>query len=283
MAGLVVPLTHGVSTLHSGIQVTALHHRPPAQTHRPPDHHQHEQHHGHLPSPKWTVETQPSSAAAPPSAAAAASALAGDAFDIVVLALPPAQSRQLLAPQLPGVAEELAPAAMQPRWTGLYAFAEPLPVAGDMLRFGPPDGPQSLLSMSNEAAKGAGRQGGRLQCWVVQAADAYSQQHLEEPEADMAARLLAEAEQAAALAGHNRGTSPWPQPVYAAAHRWRYGLTAAALGRGDALYKPGVGLGICGDWLRGSSAEDAFLSGAALARAIITHHNLEPSESGSNN
>ena len=56
-------------------------------------------------------------------------------------------------------------------------------------------------------------------------------------------------------------------PVFAKAHRWRYARTERPIDEGF-VWEPSLGVGVCGDWCRGSRVEDAFLSGFMLADQI---------------
>ena len=58
------------------------------------------------------------------------------------------------------------------------------------------------------------------------------------------------------------------KPDYLRGHRWRYARVTKALGQ-DCLYLNDRQVGVCGDWLRGPRVEEAWLSGLALANAII--------------
>jgi hypothetical protein len=58
-----------------------------------------------------------------------------------------------------------------------------------------------------------------------------------------------------------------PQPIYGAAHRWRYALVEEALGERYLLSADGS-LGVAGDGLLGPRIELAFLSGAHCGQAM---------------
>jgi predicted NAD/FAD-dependent oxidoreductase len=175
-------------------------------------------------------------------------------FERVVLAIPQPQALDLLAPW-PAWSAALSGAAMAPCWTGLFAFEEPLAPSADAL-----PGPGSPIGrMVRDSAK-PGREGA-LDCWVVQAKPDWSARHLEMEKEAAAALLLAEARK---LWGAEAG-----EPRYAAGHRWRFAVTAKPLGRSH-LFDASLGLGLCGDWCLGAEAEDAYRSGAALARALLS-------------
>ena len=59
-----------------------------------------------------------------------------------------------------------------------------------------------------------------------------------------------------------------PRPVHVAAHRWRFGLTERALGAPFAALAGGAVLA-GGDWALGARGEHAWLSGQAMAEAVL--------------
>ena len=59
----------------------------------------------------------------------------------------------------------------------------------------------------------------------------------------------------------------FPQPIYSDGHRWLYGFTEKALNKNFIFHKRDK-IGICGDWCRGDSVLDAFISGMLLADKI---------------
>ena len=171
-------------------------------------------------------------------------------FDAVVLAVPVEQALPFLSLHDFTMAREAMLTRSQPCWTGMYSFAEALPVAQDMLR------DSGFLGWAARSNAKPGRHG--PEGWVVQANPEWSAAHIEHAASDIAALLLAEL---AAALNHDL-----PAPVTASAHRWRYAMTAG-LGLG-ALWNSDLGLGVCGDWLLGPRIECAWLSGQDLAQRI---------------
>ena len=55
---------------------------------------------------------------------------------------------------------------------------------------------------------------------------------------------------------------------HAVAHLWNSALAVSPLDRG-CLWDASAGLGVCGDWCSGSRVEGAFLSGQAMAGAVL--------------
>ncbi|MBK1661575.1 hypothetical protein CKO45_25540 [Paracraurococcus ruber] len=178
-------------------------------------------------------------------------------FEAVAIALPPDQAAPLVAPQAPAWPGLLAGVRLAPCWTVMAAFAARLPLP-DSLRpaLGSPDG--GAIGWAARDNSKPGRPA--AECWVVQGSPAWSRAHLEQTPAEVMPALLAAL---GALAG-----TDLPAPIHAAAHRWRYSLVEAPLGR-PCLHDPGLRLGLAGDWCLAGRAEAAFESGLALADALL--------------
>lgn len=168
-------------------------------------------------------------------------------FDHLVVAIPQPQALRLL----PQMRDALAPAAMRPVWTALFAFDAALAGVPDVLA--PADGAIALAL--RESAKPGRAPGER---WVVHAADGWTRAHLELDKPEVAAALLAEFRALTGTAGAD--------PVHVDGHRWRFGLTQHALGQ--PFLRHGT-LAICGDWCLGAGAQQAWDSGTALAAALL--------------
>jgi predicted NAD/FAD-dependent oxidoreductase len=179
----------------------------------------------------------------------------------VVVAIPPPQAAVLLAPHRPDWAERARAIAMLPCWTLMAVTDAPAPLpAWDLAR--PGTGPLGLIVRS-DARPGRTRVSG-LAHWVVHAGEAWSRAHLEDPAADVQARLQD------ALAQHVGQPLAWR---HASAHRWRYAhapADAAVPERCD--WDADAGLGACGDALGGAGVEGAWLSGRALAARLVARH-----------
>ena len=169
---------------------------------------------------------------------------------VVIVATPAEQAAVLLDAHDAAAARLARATPAQPCWTLMAAFSDPLPVAADILRGAGPIG----WAARNSAKPG--RDG--PEAWVIQASPDWSGAHLELPAEAVADQLAAAF---AELAGVD-----WPAPLSRTAHRWRYARSGAA--GAQALWSPGSGLGVCGDWLVGPRVECAWLSGMALARKI---------------
>lgn len=181
--------------------------------------------------------------------------LDGDArqtFDTLVLAIPAEQAAAMLGATAPDLAQLAAAVQTLPCWTMFAAFDAPLPLPQDVIR-GPDDA--ALTWAARDSAKPGRAPGER---WVVQAGAAWSHRHLEDDAAAVAERLL----QALAV---RAGAALIPRTMMA--HRWRYARTTATAPA--MLWDADRRLGLCGDWCRGARVEDAWLSGDALAQAIL--------------
>ena len=172
-------------------------------------------------------------------------------FDAAVLAIPAEQAAAMLSLHDFAMGRTALAARSQPCWTGMFAFDRPLTGAPPVIR----NAGDIAWAARNNAKPG--RDG--AEAWVVQASGTWSKEWLEASPADVCAMLLAALGQAAG--------SPLPEPVVAAAHRWRYALSA---GTGDgALWNGEIRLGACGDWLLGPRVECAWLSGRMLAERCV--------------
>ena len=100
----------------------------------------------------------------------------------------------------------------------------------------------------------------RPDTWVAHAASDWSRVHLEELREEALARLASAF--AAAVPGD------LPDPLYAAAHRWRFARVETPLGQ-PCLEAMGGRLVLGGDWALGPDAADAWASGRAMARAVL--------------
>ncbi|MCU0855054.1 MAG: FAD-dependent oxidoreductase [Rhodobacteraceae bacterium] len=169
-------------------------------------------------------------------------------FARVILALPAPQVLRI-AGALDG-AEALRGVEMGPVWTLMAAFGE-RPDLPDIVR---PGGALDLVV--RDSAK-PGREGER---WVAHASHDWTRERLEREKEAVLPVLLAEMEDVA--------EGRLPRPVHVAAHRWRFGLTERALGAPFAALAGGVVLA-GGDWALGARGEQAWLSGQAMAEAVL--------------
>lgn len=181
------------------------------------------------------------------------------AFDAVVLALPPAQAAPLLMPHRRDWAQRASLALMQPCWT-LMAVTDALADEPAWSVARPATGPLAWI-VRNDCRAGRESAPGEAH-WVLHARPAWSRQHLEETAPWVQAQLQA-------------ALTEWlGQPLawrLALVHRWRYanahvpGTQPAAQCWWDAERA----IGACGDFLGGGGGvEGAWLSAHALAQTF---------------
>jgi renalase len=183
-------------------------------------------------------------------------------FDHVLLAIPSVQAAQLLRQSGKAAASENWLHAMDnvkvaPCWTMMLAFPN---AAQPNLHIGPQwnaarSTHHRIAWLARESSK-PGR--GQIERWTVQASADWSQEHLEDSDARVQAKLLR---------AFTELTGIRAEPSHSAVHRWRYAKTLKPLGVSH-QYNPANGLGTCGDWHLGHRVEDAFVSGLELALAV---------------
>ncbi|HRD89185.1 MAG: FAD-dependent oxidoreductase [Candidatus Accumulibacter sp.] len=171
-------------------------------------------------------------------------------FAAVLLAVPAPQAAPLLQQPAPELAALAGSAMMRGCWALMLRFATPvdLPFDAAFVNQGP------LRWIARNSSK-PGRSG--EESWLLHACAEWSEAHLEDDSASVAAALLCAFGQ---LGG--------PAPQEWTAHRWRYADTEPALAEGCA-WRPEIGLGLCGDWLNGGKVEGAWRSGRMLAEQVL--------------
>ncbi|MBT8412554.1 MAG: FAD-dependent oxidoreductase [Octadecabacter sp.] len=174
-------------------------------------------------------------------------------FDQVMLAIPQPQALDLLAPW-PALTGQFTTAEMQPCWTLMVGFDTPL--STDIAYSNTCDSPIAVIA--RETAKPGRKLPG--DGWVIQANADWTHTHLELEPSEIVPLLLS-------AFFETVGCAP-VLPTITMAHRWRYGLTSTPLGQPH-LLDASLGLGLCGDWCLGDTAQAAFDSGRSLARAIL--------------
>lgn len=182
----------------------------------------------------------------------AAQAPRDEAFGALVVATPPEQALPFVV-HSPSIEQAVRSARVWPCQAVLVAFDEPLELGFDAAFVS-----ASPLGWIARNSSKPGRPEG--ECWVLHATPEWSEANIEADPAEVAALL-------SASFGEALGRS-LPRPSYQAAHRWRYARVREALPP-QAHWDAGPRLGICGDWVGGDRVEDAYLSGARLADAIV--------------
>lgn len=173
--------------------------------------------------------------------------------DTVLVAVPAEQAAVLLADAAPDLAALAGGVESAPCWAVMAGFAEALPVADNAFRSD--TGPISWAARNSAKP---GRSG--AETWVIHASQARSHELIDLPKEEVASALLADFFAAT-------GAVP-SEPLHLDAHRWLYALPQAIKGEG-ARFDPALRLGIAGDYLHSPRVEGAWLSGRALADAVV--------------
>lgn len=172
---------------------------------------------------------------------------------LVLLAVPAEQAHELPKRAAPALAATAGEAISEPCWAVMAAFWQPLDLAADVIS--DPDAPIAW------AARNASKPGrGKREAWVIHASPARSRELLDHPAEEVAPLLLDEF-------FAQTGVHP-TAPLHLAAHRWLYARPGALAGE-PARFDVGQGIGIAGDYLHSPRVEGAWLSGRALAEAVL--------------
>ncbi len=177
-------------------------------------------------------------------------------FERVALAVPGPQAVPL-AQASAGVNAAVASLAYAPCWAVMVAFDTP--VAADFDAAFVEERRGSPLGFIARDSTKPGRAPGER--WVLHAGPAWSAAHLEDTAEAVGPALLAALEQTIGAAA--------PSVLSLSAHRWRYALPTS-LHAARCVYDDGVRLGACGDAFNGARVEGAWLSGRALAEAMLS-------------
>ena len=187
-----------------------------------------------------------------------------EAFDAVVLAVPPAQAAPLLNRHHEDWARFASLIPMQPCWTLMgVARADDAASTSDrpwaLAR--PAQGPLAWV-IRNDRRPGRVAVDGQAH-WVVHARPGWSRLNLEQ-DAEWVKHQLS-----TALEVYLGESVRW---AHAVVHRWRYALPpATGHGSGPSArhwWDGRLGLGVCGDLFGSSGVEGAFLSARSLAEAM---------------
>ena len=182
-------------------------------------------------------------------------------FDAVVLALPAALAQTLLQGQkkTAAMAQKLERVAVAPCWTLMLAF--PQAVQPGLTTLGPQwnaarSTHHRIAWLTRESSK-PGRMA--VERWTVQASAAWSQEHVQDDEARVTAKLIKAFAEVTGIRA---------QPTFTQAYRWRHAQTEKALGVSH-LWDAKQNIGVCGDWCLGHRVENAFVSGLELALSMV--------------
>jgi len=173
-------------------------------------------------------------------------------FEAVISAVPAEQAVGLLEQPAPRLAQEAEAVRSAPCWAVMLAFSSPVEAGFDAASLS--SGPLSWVARN---ASKPGR--GDADTWVLHASSDWSRAHLEENAGAVATTLTA----------HFRALTGAPEPVYQAAHRWRYSQIEQGAGSPYG-WDAAQAIGTIGDWRTGPRVELAWQSGQALAGILIT-------------
>lgn len=181
-------------------------------------------------------------------------------FDRVIINCPPAQTAVLLHDHS-HLAERISAVKMNPCWAVMLQLAGASGIDFDGAFVD--DSPLSWICRNNSKP---GRSGDG-ETWVLHASAAWSAEHLEAEAASVCDRLVAAWREQTGVPAATRIET-------AIAHRWRYAIPDNPLPE-DCLWDAANGLGACGDWCGGPRIEGAFLSGIAVAGALLRQWTID--------
>jgi hypothetical protein len=175
----------------------------------------------------------------------------------VLVAVPAEQVAVLLAEAAPEMAARAAAVISAPCWAVMAGFDAPLAYAPDTFRAD--SGPISWAARNSAKPGRAGNE-----TWVIHASPQRSHALIDLPKDEVARILLTDFFEATA-------TAP-AMPQHLDAHRWLYAqpeARAQVQGGEGPLHDFERRVGIAGDWLHSPRVEGAWLSGRALAAAVL--------------
>ncbi|MEM7576192.1 MAG: FAD-dependent oxidoreductase [Planctomycetota bacterium] len=177
-------------------------------------------------------------------------------YDAAVVALPAPQAASVLAEAKPDFACLADEAEAVGCWAAMVAFEQPIvePVALHVR-----DNPLAWIACDSSKPS---RDTSAGSCWVLHGNAAFSTHRLDDAAEDVLPEMLDALDEALGIEA--------PEPAYAAAHRWRFGLCPMPLSE-RVLVDDASRLAVCGDWLGGGDAvnvEAAWLSGSAAGAAL---------------
>ena len=188
-------------------------------------------------------------------------------FDRVIVNCPPPQAAQLLAEHTQ-LTQPIRQVVMNPCWAVL--LRQPRRLALDFDGAFVDDSPLAWISRDNAKP---GRSERQADHWVLHATAGWSRENLEADAGWVASQLREAFAAATGVAIEELGDGVAPDSLLLA-HRWRYAIPEKPLDV-DCLWDAGEGLGACGDWCGGPRIEGAFLSGVAVAGALLRHWTID--------
>ncbi|MEM6979351.1 MAG: FAD-dependent oxidoreductase [Planctomycetota bacterium] len=189
-------------------------------------------------------------------------------FDVVVVNAPPPQASDLLRDHV-AWANRIDQVHMSPCWSVMLQAdgVNELPYEGAFIN----EGPLSWIARNDTKPGRVAPGDAKLESsdranWMLHASAEWTIEHLQRPP-ETVGPLLVDA--FAKATGASIGTIR-----HCVAHRWRYSVADNPLDDG-CLWDPALGLGACGDWCAGSRVEGAFVSGTAMAGALLRHITID--------
>ncbi len=183
-------------------------------------------------------------------------------FDAVATAVPAPQAVGLLA-EVAHLHTAAARVPMAPCWSLAVRFTDRLPIAYDAARvnLGGRHEHAGVLTWFDRESSKPGRSGDEV--WVLHSTDQFAREHVG-ADGDEAGAIMLDAFFAAT------GIDP-VEPAARHARLWKAALPVAPLCDG-CLYDEQLRIGACGDWCMGARVEGAYLSGLAMADALLGRH-----------
>jgi len=182
-------------------------------------------------------------------------------FDAVLLAVPPARTRELLGDgeRSATLSRKIDRVRIAPCWALMIAF--PQANQANMSHLGPQwnvarSTHHRVAWLARESSK-PGRE--RVERWTLQASATWSQEHLRDTPARIEAKLLR---------AFSEITGIHATPSHAQARCWPEAQTQVPVGQTH-LWDAKARIGIAGDWCIGHRVEDGFVSGLSLALAVL--------------
>jgi len=170
-------------------------------------------------------------------------------IDQIVLAIPPAQTLQLLGAHSPSWWEQVARVRMAPCWTVMATVRQTDQTGFDAAFVA--NGP--LAWVANNATK-PGRT--PLPVWTLHASAEWSTQHIDRSGEEVSLELIQAFEEITSV-----------KVIESVSHRWLYARAVDETRYGP-LWDPSMGLAACGDWAMGDNVEAAWRSGLECAERV---------------
>ena len=177
----------------------------------------------------------------------------GDLFDLVVCCAPAPQTRALVA-STQEMASALAKVSMAPCWALMLSLVTAIDPGFEVWR----SKSDNLAWISRNSSKP--QRPAELDNWVAHASPDWSRRHLELDRGQVAELMLEMLTR--------RFGGQLPEIEHLSAHRWRYAMTTAPLGK-PYICSEDRTLFVGGDWCLGARVESAHESGQLIANAIM--------------